>query len=63
MKTRYVCISCGGTCDAGELRGGKCLECRQAAAEREANKEWTRQMLKKSLVEQADGQMVMGGCG
>lgn len=62
MKNRYVCSSCGGLCDAGEFEGGRCLECRQEEREKEVRKEWTRQMLKRNLVEQADGQLAIGGC-
>lgn len=59
MRNRYVCKSCGGLCDAGELQGEECLECRQAAEERAASKERTRKMLRRSLQEQEDGQLVM----
>ena len=61
MRNRYVCKSCGGLCDAGELQGGECLECRQAAEEMAASKERTRKMLRRSLQEQEDGQLVIGG--
>ncbi len=59
MRNRYVCKSCGGLCDAGELQGGECLECRQEAREREAARKRTRKMLGRSLREQGDGQLVM----
>lgn len=61
MRNRYVCKSCGGLCDAGELLGQECLECRQAAEERAASKERARKMLRRSLQEQEDGQLVIGG--
>lgn len=61
MHSRYICKTCGCQCDAGELRGGECWECRQAAEERAARKEQTRKMLRQSLQEQEDGQLVIGG--
>lgn len=32
----YICEDCKGHCDAGELVGGKCPECREKERHREA---------------------------
>lgn len=51
----YKCSRCGCRCDAGELHGGVCDDCR----EEEKSLELLRKMRAKSIAEQTDGQLVM----
>lgn len=55
----YQCNVCGGYADAGELRGGTCIDCIEERRQEEERKDWHRKMLAKSVVEQTDGQLVM----
>jgi len=55
----YQCNTCGCYVDAGELHGGVCDDCIIAERQREERKDWTRKMLAKNIVEQADGQLVL----
>ncbi len=55
----YQCRTCEGLFDAGELRGGVCVDCIEREQQEEERKEWTRQMLKRSIAEQEDGQLVL----
>ena len=54
----YICSRCSGSCDAGELRGGVCDDCREEEEPLEIRKEQDRKMRARSIVEQADGQLV-----
>ncbi len=55
MGHRYMCRTCGGNCDAGELRDGICPDC--IAAE-EAREERDRKM-SALLLCGTDGQMIL----
>lgn len=54
----YVCDSCGSFVDAGELIGGICLDCREEERALEPIHDRVLNM-RKRMVEQNDGQMVM----
>lgn len=54
----YICSRCEGQCDAGELRGGVCDDCREEEEQLEIRKEQDRKMRAKNIEEQADGQLV-----
>ena len=54
----YRCKYCNGFVDAGEIRNGKCDDCRMEEAEREERKD----RLMKSMYQGKDGQMILGGC-
>ncbi len=55
----YICDRCGCNCDAGELRGGVCDDCREEERQLEIRKEYDRKMRAMNIVEQTDGQMVL----
>ena len=55
----YICGICGCRCDAGELHGGVCDDCREEAALKEQKREEWRQMRARHITEQADGQLVL----
>lgn len=54
----YECEKCQGLFDAGELHGGICDECREAEEQQEHQREMNRQMRKRCIREQEDGQLV-----
>lgn len=54
----YICSKCDRQCDAGELRGGICDDCWETERQMEIRKEQDRKMRARSIVEQADGQLV-----
>lgn len=56
----YICKKCQGLFDAGELHGGVCDDCREAEEQEEVWRELNRQMRKRCIREQADGQLVFG---
>ena len=55
----YECSRCGCRCDAGELHGGVCDDCREEEKSLELRKEWNRKMRVRNIAEQSDGQLVM----
>lgn len=55
----YQCDRCGCSCDAGELQGGVCDNCREEEIQTEIRKDWNRKMRAKHITEQEDGQLVM----
>lgn len=57
---KYRCRSCGAVCDPGELAGGLCFECRDAAErmEKRAGAAWS-SGARISIREQPDGQMTL----
>lgn len=54
----YICGKCGCFCDAGELHGGVCDDCREEEEKLEIRREEHRQMLKRNLIMREDGQLV-----
>ena len=54
-----TCRRCGGLCDPGDLVGDKCTDCIEEERLEEERREMTRQMLRRNLAEQVDGQLVM----
>lgn len=56
---RYSCHVCGGMCDVGELIGGVCPDCLEAAVQEEKRQEQRRKMVARHMVEQPDGQLSM----
>lgn len=55
------CKRCGCLCDPGDLQNGVCDDCRTEEKELEAKREEIIKMLAKNLIEQADGQIRLGG--
>ena len=55
----YECSICHGLCDPGELHGGVCDDCVEAAMVEEERKEQARMMRRRCLSERNDGQLVM----
>lgn len=56
----YQCKRCGGYVDAGELVGDTCVDCREAEAQQDRQQDLERQMRRRFIREQADGQLVFG---
>lgn len=54
----YECEKCQGLFDAGELHGGICDDCREAEEQQDLQRELNRQMRKRCIREQEDGQLV-----
>ena len=54
----YECEKCQGLFDAGELHGGICDDFREAEEQQELQRELNRQMRKRCIREQEDGQLV-----
>ena len=54
-----TCRGCGGLCDPGDLVGGICTDCIEEERLKEERREMTRQLLRRNLAEQPDGQLVM----
>jgi len=57
----YTCSTCKDHFDAGELRGGVCEECRRKEQELENKLEMNQKILARNVIEQADGQLMLGG--
>lgn len=55
----YICERCGCRFDAGELHSGICDDCLEADRQREERKEQERQMRKRCISEQPDGQLAL----
>ncbi len=45
--------------DAGELRGGVCEDCLETERQQEERSEQDRQMRRRCIMEQADGQLAL----
>lgn len=57
-----VCKRCGCLCDPGDLINSICDDCRTQEKEMEVKRDETIKMLAANLIEQADGQIILGGC-
>ena len=55
----YICNKCGCRCDAGELRGGVCDDCREVERYLEVKRDQERLMLESCIKEQPDGQLIL----
>ena len=55
----YQCNICHCYCDPGELHGGVCDDCVEAAMEEEIRREEAARMRRKYLSVQRDGQLVL----
>lgn len=53
------CRICHCVCDPGDIIGGVCDDCREDAINLEEREEQYRQMRRKNIAEQPDGQMVL----
>ena len=53
------CKNCQCLCDPGDIISGICDDCREDAIRMEEREEQYRQMRKRSITEQPDGQMVL----
>lgn len=54
-----TCNKCGCYCDPGDTVNGTCTDCIEAEQQEEERKDIIRQMLKRNIMEQSDGQLVM----
>lgn len=54
----YECKICNGLFYAGELHGGICDDCREKETQEENRRELNRQMRKRCIREQGDGQLI-----
>lgn len=54
-----TCSKCGCFCDPGDTINGVCTDCIEAERQEDERREMMRQMLRRNLAEQADGQLVM----
>lgn len=55
----YKCDRCGGMVDAGELTSGVCYDCWEEERALEIRSELLRQMHRRNIKEQPDGQLVL----
>ena len=55
----YICNKCGCRCDAGELRGGVCDDCREEERYLEVKRDQERLMRERFIIERRDGQLAL----